>query len=235
RTTSRRTTTTKLTSVPLRPSATTVPLRPSATTVPTVKSTSLTPTGSTTTYAPLFQQKPLLICQLTSPGHFAPGGLQQAIVAQEIPSAAICDYTLLDLPLLPNGTYEAISYDFISSKRSGHRHRLLFNVDLDATDTSKSLAIVRNTSFRESVQMAQTTVYPHTIYGLGIIKGLPVLQNPGGAQATEAYLDQLYTEFNKVLTTTNVSWNDIRHFFAFRPNDNVIQPKYNDYLLLLNR
>ncbi|KAL1485339.1 hypothetical protein MTO96_010194 [Rhipicephalus appendiculatus] len=196
-------------------------------------STSLAPSVSTTSSAPLFQKKPLLICQLTSPGYFAPGRSRQAIASQEVPSATICDYTLLDLPLLPNGTYEADSYDFINSV--GSNHRLLFNVDLDATDLPGSLAKIRSTSFNNSVHMAQISVRPHEIYGLGIIKGFPVLDELGATQAAQIYLNHVYDNFNELSARAIADPASVRNFFAFKPNEDVIRVTYAEYLTVLNR
>ncbi|KAL3196644.1 hypothetical protein MRX96_015414 [Rhipicephalus microplus] len=137
----------------------------------------------------LSSEKPLLICHLVSPGYFARGSDRDEFLNQEVPSATICDYTLLDLPLLPDGTYEDASYNFMNSVRD---HRLLFNADLDPTDANQSLVTARSVQFRNSIDLAQMDLHPNKIYGLGFIKGLPYLKNTGGGPETKAYLNDVY-------------------------------------------
>ncbi|KAH8022822.1 hypothetical protein HPB51_005982 [Rhipicephalus microplus] len=175
-------------------------------------------------------EKPLLICQLMSPGYFGPGNQRYATRNQELPPVNICDYTLLDLPLLPNFTYDGNSYDFIS--RAGHR--LLFNAGLEWLKPRGILSVASSRTFQTSVSTAQNSLDQSKIYGLGFMKGLPILEKWAGVSMTKENLDSIYSSFYNTVVNTGVSRDDVRNFFAFKPNEEATR-KYMDYLTLLNR
>lgn len=164
-----------------------------------------------------------------SPGYFAPGDHRNEIASQELPSAAICDYTLLDLPIQPNGSYDDTSYTFISSAG----YRLLFNVGLQGMGLSEILSVIQKGPFLQSVQTAQISVQPSKIYGLGFLKGLPILESGVGLLNDNALLRRTYMTLFRILTNARLNEDDIRNFYALEPN--VIQSRYTDYLIRLSR
>ncbi|KAL1414957.1 hypothetical protein MTO96_007093 [Rhipicephalus appendiculatus] len=150
-------------------------------------------------------------------------------MAQEVPSSSVCDYTLLDLPLSPNWTYEDTSYDFLINK--GTDHQLLFSVDLNWADTSISTRALLSRQFRHSLDVARSMLRRQRIHGLGIIKDLPSLIT---WDQRKPLLEVIYNNFNFVMTTIGVDRDDTKNFFAFQPDDTFTPSKYHDYLSLLN-
>ncbi|XP_070393189.1 uncharacterized protein [Dermacentor albipictus] len=206
-------------------------MSPNVATTSTAPITTTTMATSTPT-SPLFKKKPIVVCHLVSPSHFSYGPNRTAVMNQEVPSPTLCDYFLLDLPFLPNGTFDRESYAFLSGGHPGHK--FLFHIQITWLNFGDFLNLINSVDFLRSTRLISTVLKPNQLHGFGTLNGLEILEYSAGGPVTTAYIEKIYRRFSEILRVTGTDATDIKNFFAFKPNSNVIQYTYVQHLTTLN-
>ncbi|XP_037502259.2 uncharacterized protein LOC125756195, partial [Rhipicephalus sanguineus] len=176
--------------------------------------------------------KPPVVCQLTSPSHYATWSQQQVSVQnQRLPPANMCDYVILDLPQFPDGSYEYGSYEFLSRSRSSG-YRLLLTVNMDAANVGNNLVALNSPDFSQSTQRIQHTL---GLFGYGTLRGWPVPRTTTELSAAQAVLNVIYERLAQVLNGSGVHESSIANFFGFKPRVTTSQWKdYASFVSMLN-
>ncbi|KAH7975691.1 hypothetical protein HPB52_004579 [Rhipicephalus sanguineus] len=176
--------------------------------------------------------KPPVVCQLTSPSHYATWSQQQVFVQnQRLPPPNMCDYIILDLPQFPDGSYEYGSYEFLSRSRSSG-YRLLLTVNMDAANVGNNLVALNSPDFSQSTQRIQHTL---GLFGYGTLRGWPVPRTTTELSAAQAVLNVIYERLAQVLNGSGVHESSIANFFGFKPRVTTSQWKdYASFVSMLN-
>ncbi|XP_070393181.1 probable maltase-glucoamylase 2 isoform X2 [Dermacentor albipictus] len=186
---------------------------------------------STTTTTALFKKKPLLVCHLLSPTQFD-GVRRSEVMSQVVPRPTFCDYTILDLPMLPGTIYSEQSYNFLKGATAGHK--FLFHIPIQPSKETWFQDLINTQDFITCTANIQTALRPNKVHGFGTINGLGLLESTMDDQAMIAYLDIIYKRFSNVVSTTGTAASAIKNFYAFKPSSSVIRDTYVQYLTTLN-
>ncbi|XP_049513839.1 uncharacterized protein LOC125941007 [Dermacentor silvarum] len=163
--------------------------------------------------------KPPLVCHLLSPVYATNISDHFFLLSQALPNPGVCDYVVLDLPLLSNGTYPPDSYEFLPN---GTGYKFLFTISLVQGDFIATQGILSSQLFKHTVRtIRQHRTLP--LYGFGFLRDLPIPSSMALATRTMGPLSGIYQVLSNVLRTEGVRPSDVCNFVAFKPSSLTIR------------